>query len=265
MNLKRALFFSLVFHGIVFGVLLSGVTIPWPKTVSNPIPIQARLVVKKQRDKDLLPKKQNLVTPLQEEGVKEEDKPKVEEKPQEIPIKKEVADKEKVAALKRLESAAPAPKIGKEKVAAKDSKAPSSAKKPVKDFAKQLASITKSFAKDFEKEQQEVFTPDGEVADDATYFDQVYALIKGSFVVPPHIDGPAGHKLQTVVRIFLASDGTLTNLELESSSGDEHFDKAVIDGTRRINNFGAVPIFLQAALRERGIVVELCPFKCANS
>lgn len=254
MNLTRAFTFSLVLHAILFGVLASGISIPWPKPEINPLPIQARLVVKKKRDENLLPKREHLVLP-EEKQTQEEVKP-VEPTP--TPPEPE----KKVAELKKLEQA-PVPKIGMEKVAANDKAKPT--QKPTKDFAKQLAAITKNFAKDVDTPKKELFDPDADAADSVSYFDQVYALIKESFVVPPHINGPEGQKLQAVVRIFLAADGTLTKLDLESSSGDEHFDKAVMDGTRRVNNFGAVPIFLQTALRERGIVVELCPFKCAKS
>lgn len=137
-------------------------------------------------------------------------------------------------------------------------------KKPAKknkDYTKALSTLSASFVKELAEMPEE--EPEGEVMPDSSYFDQVYSLIKESFIVPPHLNGPSGQNLRAVIRIFLAFDGHLNKLLLINSSGDEHFDKAVTEGTKRVNNFGPVPVYLQDTLRDHGLLVELCPFKCA--
>jgi len=134
-----------------------------------------------------------------------------------------------------------------------------------KDFSKKLQQLSKDFAAQLKSQKPEKKAEEIEgLATDDNYFQQVYSLIKESFVVPPHINGPQGKNLSAVLRIFLSQDGTLSRLSLEKSSGDVHFDKAVEEGTLRVHNFGRVPILLQDTLANRGVVVELCPFKCAK-
>jgi hypothetical protein len=247
MILKHALSISFILHIGLFSFLLS--SIDWPsfkKTAPNTYAIEARLLIKPKEHRQLLPqKKKSLV---------------VEKKNNEKALLKET----KAVATKRNEKAKKkTPEklvvIGKN-VAKKEQPIKNNNKETQANYTDVLALLSKSFASDL-AESEDVET---NIVEDASYFDQVYSLIKQSFIVPAHINGPEGRKLQSVLKIFLASDGSLNKLELVASSGDEHFDKAVMDGTRRVNNFGAVPIFLQTALKERGIIVELCPFTCAD-
>lgn len=229
MSLKRALIASFFTHVLIFCCLASGFT--WNFQKIREQPIEAHLVMKdKNREKDLLPKKKKQT---------ESDTIAPEKAPPEA-----------------LEKANTAPK--KPDLAAKNS-----SKTPeVTDNMRKLAALSQSFLQDLSKEDEP--DPEDIASNDNSYFDQIYTLIKESFVLPPHIDGPSGRSLKAVLRIFLVADGSLLKVDLESSSTDEHFDKAVMDGTKRVNNFGPVPIFLQNMLRERGIVVELCPFKCGE-
>lgn len=239
MGLKKSLIISSILHVAIFAVLLSGIDWSWQSPTKNPYSIEARLIIKsKVRKKDLLPKKPKTPAPTE-----------ANEKASEQPAEKKPADQ-----------LAPVAKIAARK---EEPKSKALSAKKDHDYTKELSSLSRSFAKEL-ADKAEVVPDSEEVVEDSSYFDQIYTLIKESFVVPPHVNGPQGNKLQAVLRIFLASDGSLFKLDMESSSGDEHFDKAVMDGTRRVNNFGAVPIFLQNALRERGLVVELCPFKCVE-
>lgn len=228
MGFTKSIIISAVLHTVVLAIMLF--RIDWqllPKNKTT-MPIEARLVIK-NKDKNLLPKKpkklpEALVPP------QAEDKPVDKAKPQEANAKKPAETAKKIT-------------------------------KNV-DYMKALSSLSHSFARDVAtKEEPE---PDAEEALDVSYFDQIYSLIKASFVVPPHINGPQGRNLQASIRIYLASDGRLTKLNLVTPSGDEHFDNAVTQGAERVNNFGPVPIFLQSMLQERGILVDLCPFKCAE-
>jgi TonB family protein len=229
---KRALIISVGFHAFCLVLISSGLSFKLkPKDIS----ISASLVFKnKKKDKDLLPKKPKEAQ-KKEQALKEPEK------------KPEVKSQDLAKAL-------PAVPIKAEKLPTKEEKP---AKKD--NFADTLAALSRNFAKDIKDEALEA--EDG----DDDYFSQIYSLLKSSFVVPPHLNGPKGEKLQVVLRIYVAPNGSIKKLDLETSSGDDHFDKAVMDGARRVNNFGPVPIFLQDTLKERGLVVELCPFKCLNS
>jgi hypothetical protein len=226
-NHRRALALSLVVHAVLCALLLFGLQFS-PVRPRTATPIEARLVIKKAKNKDHLPRK----APITEEPAK-------------------TNQKEKIADVKKIV----------DKVVTKEKATSTQAKKP-SDYLKALATLSQSFAQELAESKPE--EADGEVIADATYFDQVYSLIKAAFIVPPHINGPQGRNLQTVVKLYLASDGSLLRIDLVSPSGDEHFDKAVMEGTRRVDNFGLVPLTLQSLVRERGIVVQLCPFACEN-
>lgn len=238
MTVEKALVLSLALHGGLFFLLQSGFSfIPRPdKRITA---IEAKLMFKdKIRAPDLLPRKQ----------------------PAAKPAENVVQKQEKAAPPPPPPAPAPAPVPVAVPAAAPK---PSDKAKPKSSYAGELARLSKSFAAQLESEVKSE-EPVQDYEDDGSYFDQIYSLIKKSFVVPPHINGPQGHKLQAVLRLFLSSDGHLARLNLEQSSGDEHFDKAVMDGTRRVNNFGAVPLMLQSALSNDGVIVEMCPFKCAE-
>lgn len=226
---KKYLILSVIAHGAIFAFLLAG--LPFMKPAPRHVPLEATLMFKKKaRPEHWLPDK--------------------------VPeAKKRTAE--------TLEQPAPKPQVAQEaSVPVKKDKKTSDPKKKV-DYRQELARLSKSFSEELDhavdaKEVIEDFSADG------SYFDQVYSLVKRSFVVPPHVNGPRGHSLQAVLRLFIAPKGNLLRLTLDRSSGDEHFDKAVLEGTQRVENFGAVPLMLQNVLSEDGIVIEMCPFKCAN-
>lgn len=227
MRQKKYLLGSLVLHLALLALLVVGS--PFKKASSPHIPLEAKLLFKKKaRPENWLPDK--------------------------IP-----------EAKKKTESEAQAPKAQMEKVATMPLKKDAKANEPKKkvDYLKELARLSKSFSEELDhnvdaKEVIDDFSADG------NYFDQVYSLVKRSFVVPPHLNGPRGRSLQAVLRLYVAPNGNLLRLMLERPSGDEHFDKAVMEGTQRVQNFGAVPLMLQNALSEDGIIIEMCPFKCAE-
>jgi outer membrane biosynthesis protein TonB len=232
---KRALTISLVIHVALFGLLLT--RMEWfSKKPKENMAIEARLVIKKQKNKNHLPHK---IKPIPSQ---------IEPKPEEE---------------KKADQSNPPPEQKKsEEVPVMETAKKAAAKKSMPDYTKALAALSNSFREELEKIQPK--EPEAEVITDSTYFDQVYSLIKESFVVPPHINGPQGKHLRAELRILLLADGSLMNVDLISPSGDEHFDKAIIDGTRRVNNFGLVPLPLQNLMKERGIIVELCPFTCQD-
>lgn len=221
---NKAFLLSTALHLGLMLVLSARFNFSWPHKKEAPA-MEARLVFKaKARDKELLPKKHE---PQALSAVE-----KIVEKP--------VTEEQKVAVPIHSQS---------KKVATQH------------NYSKELASLTKMFSQELSsKKTAEVI----EAPADHSYFDQVYSLIKESFIVPPHVNGPVGYKLQAVLRLFILADGSLSELKLEQSSGDEHFDKAVLEGTKRVANFGSVPVLLQGLMRERGVVVELCPFTCAG-
>lgn len=243
MLFKRALITSLIVHAIALVFLGAGYSFSWLVPKHNLAPLEAKVIFKgKPRDKELLPRKKSPKIPAPEQAQKSLDK-KEEVK---VPIVPE------------------APKMAQAVVRVADKPVVKEATKVVKskvDYTSELKKLSASFSEDLSKITKES-APEELSSEDSTYFDQIYALIKESFILPPHIDGPQGHKLQAVIRLFLSDDGNLSKLDLERSSGDEHFDKAVLDGAKRVSNFGKVPLLLQNALSEKGVVVELCPFKC---
>jgi outer membrane biosynthesis protein TonB len=247
MNFKRPLAVSFVLHGAFLALLL--LTADWsPRKLSPALkPIEAHLIIKKKdRPKDLLPRKIKAKEPsLPEENSQKE----AEVKPAK-PIEPEPTPKAKPAIVDDKKALASLPK--------NKTKEEKKAVKPDAKYLKMLSSLSESFLKDLASEDESLEPSEAEVS----YYDQIYSLIKESFVVPPHVLGPSGNNLMITIRIYLSPDGNLNKLDLEHTSGDEHFDKAVIDGTRRVNNFGQVPIFLQDVLRQRGVVVDLCPVKC---
>lgn len=220
--MKTTIILSLLLHGAIFLSL----RFDWSLAKLKPsVALETQVVFKaKPKSKELLP-----------------NKPKPE-----------------AAATKMAEQKIPAPKPMK----VESEKARPAPKKENISYGKKLASLSKSFAADLAADEEEEVLAPSESTNDASYFDTMYTLIKESFVVPPHLFGPKGESLQTVLRIFLSASGHLIKIELETSSGDEQFDKAVMDGTRRVNNFGQVPLFLQEMLQKRGVAVELCPIKC---
>lgn len=221
---NKAFLLSMVLHLGLILVLGARLNFSWPHKKEMPA-VEAHLVFKaKVRDKELLPKKH---APNQAAAEKM--------------IEKTVTLEQKVLAPIHAQS---------KKVAAKH------------NYSKELASLSKMFNQELHSKKTVELISEAPV--EHSYFDQIYTLIKESFIVPPHVNGPAGYKLQAVVRLFLLADGSLSDLKLEQSSGDEHFDKAVLEGTKRVANFGSVPILLQGLMRERGVVVELCPFTCAG-
>lgn len=222
----RALLISVIAHGVLACMLLVSTDWSWRSNKAITIPLEAKLIVKKAKAKKVLQQKEKTVKA-----------PNIESKKEKLP---ETVD------VKPSEISQPALK----------------AKKSREDYSKMLASLSQSFAQEVVEDAKA--EPTGEVVTDSTYFDQVYSLIKESFVVPPHLNGPQGERLRAVMKIYLSSDGGILKLELVTPSGDDHFDKAVTEGTRRVNNFGAVPLLLQDLVRERGIVVELCPITCGE-
>jgi|GEM_PF-1555100 len=240
MNLKKALIASFLLHGLLL-VLSSGIGWAWSKSRAPLKTIETHLVIKdKSRNKELLPRKEKAPPPPEQEKKREKDQIAPMAKAEEPVVKKDTKDVKdaSIASKRSLPKTAPSKYVNK------------------------LASLSEMYAKEITEEK--ITVPEGEVEDDS-YFDRIHTLIKESFVVPKHLDGPRGAQLQAVIRLFLASDGSLNKLTLETPSGDEHFDKAVIDGTKRVSNFGAVPVLLQDVMRERGLVVELCPVKCQKS
>jgi hypothetical protein len=232
MGLTRALIASFILHAVLCILLLLGTDKIWQRSKPAFFPIEAHMIIKKKdNNKNLLPKK--IKAPI----------PKTDDEQYKKPLENNVLEK-----------------LGNVVKAAKTTTNESVVKKDNHNYTNTLATLSHSFAN--ELTHDEVVEPEGNIIDNSSYFDQIYSLIKEAFVVPPHLDGPKGQNLKAILRIFLASDGSLNKLVLETSSGDEHFDKAVIDGTKRVINFGAVPILLQNVLHERGIVVELCPVKC---
>lgn len=223
---KKTLIASLILHISLLGLIL--IDLPSKKAVKNQVAIEAKLMFKKKaRPEHWLPEKMP---------------------PPVAKVKAPVVVKDlKPAAAPQKEAVLPA----KEKVLAPKKKV---------DYMKELARLSRAFSDELDDatDAKEVF----EVEADGSYFDQIYSLIKQSFVLPPHVNSPRGRSLQAVLRLYLSPDGNLSRLSLERSSGDEHFDKAVMEGTKRVNNFGAVPIMLQSALSQDGVVVEMCPFKC---
>lgn len=245
MNLRGPIAVSLVIHSALLALLL--LTAEWsPRKFSpNLKPIEAHLIIKnKDRPKDLLPRK-----------IKAKEPSLPEEKP-----KKETEDKQQAPAEpKPILKAKPDIVDDKKALVSKpNKKQEKKAVKPDAKYSQTLSSLSESFLKDLASQSE----PAELMEEETSYYDQIYSLIKESFIVPPHVLGPSGNNLMVTIKIYLSSDGSLNKLDLLEASGDDHFDKAVMDGTRRVNNFGRVPIYLQNVLREHGVVVDLCPVKC---
>lgn len=96
------------------------------------------------------------------------------------------------------------------------------------------------------------------------YIDLVYSLVKQSFIVPSHLEGPLGQDLKANIRVQISPSGDVKSVKLEEPSKDQSFDMAVIEGIKRVNNFGPPPDALKDTLNRKGILIELCPVKCKN-
>jgi TonB-like protein len=223
---KKYLVASLILHLSLCYFLVFG--LPYEKTAKEHVTLSAQLMFKKKaRPENWLPEK---LPVLPKKSIEEEKAPTKKPESTALPIKND--NNKKV-------------------------------NKKTADYMGELARLSKSFREELEHnvDAKEVIE---EVEADGSYFDQVYSLIKRSFVVPPHVNGPRGRSLQAVLRLFISPNGDLFRVTLVRSSGDEHFDKAIMDGTKRVHNFGAVPLMLQNSLREDGVLVEMCPFKCSE-
>lgn len=123
---------------------------------------------------------------------------------------------------------------------------------------KMLASLSDQFAietKDFGPKEDISISVNN-------YLDYVYAVIKKYFSIPPHIDEINGKHLKMSLNLYIAKDGVISNIATLSKSNDEHFDKAVMESINKIGSFNAPPLDLQYMLANKGIVVDLCPFRC---
>lgn len=243
MQIVPGILLSILLHTALVAVLCSGFDFRM-RPVKNIRAIHAKLMLKdKPRNPDLLPRKVDVLPKKIEEPTPTP--PMIPSKPSavsEAPKIPKLEDKTTLSAKKAEPKATPKTKP-----------------KANTSYAQELARLSESFAAELAVNSKDSVA---DTDDDGNYFDQIYLLVKKSFVVPAHINGPQGQNLQAVLRLFLSPDGNLSRLNLEQSSGDEHFDKAVMDGTKRVNNFGAVPLVLQRTLSENGVLVEMCPFKC---
>lgn len=230
MALKRAIMMSFLAHGALLVSLLAGRGCAMLPKNKPSMPIEAHLVVKNKR-KDLLPKKAK--APSEKIELKQEPLTQKQVLKETKPL---VGDKQAKTATKSNDS-----------------------------YMKALSSLSKNFADDIAAKEEPIVDPVYEGDANDSYFDQIYSQIKASFVVPPHLNGPKGHSLKISVRIFLAFNGDLIKVLVAAPSQDEQFDKAVIEGIKRVNSFGEVPIYLQSSLRTEGILVDLCPFTCTDS
>jgi outer membrane biosynthesis protein TonB len=223
------------------------------------VPLETKLVFsQKTRAPELLPKKdkpQPKKTPepvSAQKELKPEIKPEI--KPKEEPVQEKKALLKAKAPEKKLVAANQTTKAQK-----KSSESPQKQENYLNELSRLTAELRNSVT-DNDKDLE----PDDADSREASYFDQIHALIKASFILPPHLDGQKGNKLRAVLRLFLHADGSIKKIEVEKASSDSDFDRAVLDGAHRVNNFGPVPILLQSSLRERGVIVELCPIKCAD-
>lgn len=136
-----------------------------------------------------------------------------------------------------------------------------SKKKLIKDNPqnmKMLASLSDQFALETKD-----FAPKEDISISVNnYLDYVYAVIKKYFSIPPHIDEVNGKHLKMSLNLYIAKDGVISNIATLSKSNDEHFDKAVMESIHKIGSFNAPPLDLQYILENKGIVVDLCPFRC---
>lgn len=216
---------SIILHTLLFAMVL--IEIPSLRAKPSPVTLEAKLMFKKK------PSKENLL-------------------PKKVLIKEKKENEHKVNTPKAASAKKPLPKVVKKELKREPKKT---------DFSNKLLRLSESFSEDLVV-ALDAKENDMAIENDGNYFDQIYSFIKSSFVVPPHLNGPRGYSLQALLRIFIAADGALIKVVLEKSSNDEHFDKAILDGAHRVNNFGPVPLFLQESLQNQGVIVEMCPFKC---
>lgn len=136
-------------------------------------------------------------------------------------------------------------------------------KKPVLDKNSEiLKNLSDSFSEELLSEQKNAEEDEGGVE---SYLDLVYSLIKQSFIVPSHLEGPLGENLKAKIRLYITPMGEIRSVNIEKPSKDKTFDAAVMEGIKRVNNFGPPPDSLKGTLNKKGILIELCPVKCQNA
>lgn len=135
-------------------------------------------------------------------------------------------------------------------------------KKEIKKNSSDYNKLLKNLSSDFINDINSYKDSDNDIEKNGDYFDQIYTLIKNSFVLPKSLEEKEKNNLNNIVKIFLKENGQLLNAILEKSSGNEIFDKLVIEGILRIKSFGQVPSSLITYFKEQGLSVKMCPYEC---
>lgn len=133
---------------------------------------------------------------------------------------------------------------------------------PIKKNNSDYNKLLKNLSSDFINDINLYKNSENDIEKNGDYFDQIYTLIKSSFVLPKGLEEKEKNDLNSIIKIFLKEDGKLLNAHLEKSSGDEIFDKLVLEGILSIKSFGQVPSSLISYFKDQGLMVKMCPYEC---
>jgi len=98
--------------------------------------------------------------------------------------------------------------------------------------------------------------------DDTTEGELYWARVKDRvlrfYVVPNTIPEAQRHKLSASLEIRIGSDGAIVDSQMQTSSGNPIFDRALVDAIKRVKAFPPPPAHLVKQARE-GVVLEFQP------
>jgi TonB family protein len=202
------------------------------------VPIKASLVrLGKPRDEKLLPQK--------------------EEEPPPAPPK--------VEPVATPEAVAPTPPDTAIKIPTKDAKPEKNtpSKTDSKTQQKSLADAFGKMGKGPPKEMEG--QADGDVDGDSAkqegekYYGLLNAVVRRYYDVSDSIPESERRTLKAVVVFFIADNGALQNVVLQTSSGNEIFDSAVLAAVRKAAPFTAPPEALRDGLKKQGVAMKFLP------
>lgn len=101
---------------------------------------------------------------------------------------------------------------------------------------------------------------EGEIKD--AYFARVTAAIQRAHEVSATIPPEELVRLRAVVEFKIGEDGTISDVKIRDSSGNDVYDNGVIAATKRASPVPAPPPPVRA-LAARGVAVNVCPNKCS--
>lgn len=91
---------------------------------------------------------------------------------------------------------------------------------------------------------------------------QVLELLRANYEIPRVISPKEALQLKLWARLRISPRGKLIDIEIVKASQNPRFDKAVLEGSRKISSFGAPPLTLSRKYQTEGLFIQFCPLEC---